>query len=685
MPRTSTGFALYPISCMLPYMQQKTLFMRIGVALAALQMGAFVFSTPPFQGGVWHIAEPLMLAHFVIATLIFAWLAYGYQHKLLAPLPRNLFTVTFVLWLIVQLVTVILSDSPWRAWFSSPSNGEGTAWWIALAAGMLLAAQLWKSASSQRIMLGVAGLVTVILSSLHFMLHDKMLQLGEPLNPWEPNNWPDYLAFFAAYLWLAYSVSVKNTHAMWRLCILAICLLALLHSHNFIGIALICLALVVSVLAQTSATFNHIFAPARAWVVLANIACVLPVGWWAYSFSYQYDDVGLAAEESLLAARNEGMGSRVLLNKVALSTLQHEPSRLVTGNGFGHFTDDLFQHGLVDGTTVFRDGTRNPNWFLLDGTAYHSHSQPMEVLISFGIPGFILFLAFPITLLWILPKQHFWPCAPMIVALAVLSYFWFEIPHVLGIHAIALGALLATCIPATNRKTTWLSPVFCILGAGTMIISAALQWQSIHYGNQLFAAARASDCSTLTPEFLSTDIPRGAERFNEVATSYVIDLATRISQQNVRAGDTECIQKFFAMAKAVAQNPATADYAALLWLQLHYELFISLPHPALDALRAEAKASFADAAIHLAARAPLRDDKTAIFLTNLGEYTQYDVIKQIEILQRILTVTPTHRSAQWLMGYLLAQHPDTQTEGKAMEDDAITRNVERIFPIKQEN
>ncbi|MFO0388242.1 MAG: O-antigen ligase family protein [Alphaproteobacteria bacterium] len=665
-------------------MQQKTLFMRIGIALSALQMGAFIFSTPPFQGGVWHIAEPLMLAHFSIAALIFAWLAYGAMRGLLAPLPRNPFTITFALWLIVQLVTVILSDSPWRAWFSSPGSGEGTAWWMALSAGVALTAQLWRIASYQRALLCVAGFVTIILSSLHFLLHDKMLRLDEPLNPWEPNNWPDYLAFCAAYLWLAYSVSVKNTHAMWRLCILAICLFALLHSHNFIGIVLICSALVISVLAQTSAAFKRIFAPARAWIVLATIAFVLPVSWWVYSFSYQYDDVGLAAEESLFAARNEGLGSRVLLNKVALSTLQHEPSRLVTGNGFGHFTDDLFQHGLVDGTTVFRDGARNPNWFLLDGTGYHSHSQPMEALLSFGILGFMLFLALPITLLWILPKHLFWPCAPMIVALAVLSNFWFEIPHVLGIHALAFGALICVCSPEAAPRKQKSAGALCTIAALAMLASSLLQWNAITYGNRLFAAARSTDCSTITPEFLSEDIPRGAERFNEVAISYVIDLAARIRQQNIRDSDANCVQKFFDTAKAVAQNSATADYAALLWLQLHYELFISLQHPTFDAIRAEAKESFADAAIHLAARAPSRDDKAAIFLMSLGEYTKNDINKQIDILHKILTAVPNHRSAQWLMGYLLAQHPDTQAEGNAMRDDAIKRGVQSVFPIAKE-
>ncbi len=656
--------------------------MRTGLGLICLQLAAFVFSTPPFQGGVWHVAEPLMLAHFIIAALIFMWLGYGYLRGLLTPLPCNLFTYTFALWLGLQLITMIVSDSPWRAWFASPANGEGTGWWIALFAGTLLASQLWKNIFCQQVILWVAALVTVILSSLHFFLHDEMLRLGEALNPWEPNNWPDYLAFFAAYLWIAYSISAKNIHAMWRLCMLAVCLFALLHSHNLIGIALICSALVVSILAQTSATFARIFKPVRAWAVLATIACILPIGWWIYSYQYQYEDMGLAAEESLLAARNEGLGSRVLLNKVAVDALLHEPLRLVKGHGFGHFTDDLFQHGLVDGTTVFQDGKRNPNWFLLDGTAYSSHSQPLEALLAFGLAGLILFLAIPISLLWVLPKQLFWPCAPMIVALAVLGYFWFEIPHVLGMHALALGTLLCVCSQDVAPRRQKRSGAFCTLAALAMLISSWQQVRAIEYGNTVLAAARTSECEDLSPVFLEQDIMRGGERFNEIAISYALDLAARIRQQDIRTGDSECVQKFFDTARLIAHDPATADYAASLWLQLHYELFISLYTPELAPTRTQAKASFADAAIQLAARAPLRDDKTAIFLMSLGDYTENDIGRQMDMLQKILAAAPTHRSAGWLMGYLLAQYPDTQTEGDSMKKNAMNHGVEKVFPVQ---
>jgi hypothetical protein len=681
MPRASTGFALFLISCMLPYMQQKTLFMYIGGVLSALQMGVFIFSTPPFQSGVWHITEPLMLAHYVIAFGIFNWLAYGYSRNWITLPARNAFTLILGTWIALQIITAIFSESPWRSWFGAPPHGEATAWWMALVAGILCNVALWHNKRAQALLIVVAAIATVTLTSLHVFLHDPMLRLGEPLNPWEPNSWPDYLAFFSAYLWLAYSASSKNTHPLWRIVIIAACLFALLNSHNFLGIVLLTAVLIPSVLSQVSARFNEWFVPSRTWRMLAIICLFLPMGWWGYSLHFQHESMGLAAEESIFAARNEGMGSRILLNNVAINTIQHDPTRLLGGNGFGHFTDDLLQYGLVDGVSVFDGTTRKPNWFLLDGTGYHSHSQPMEALLSFGMLGMLLFLAMPAALLWLLPNAVFFVCAPIIVAITMLSYFWFELPHSLGIHALAMAAVIAMLPPTSHTTRSNAPALLCLLAALAMLWTSWSQIHAIDYGKRLFADIRATDCSKLTPAFLAQDIERGAERFNEIAISYVVDLVARIRQQNILSGDAECVEKIFDTTHTISQDTRTSDYAAALWLQLHYELFLSLNHPAFDSLRAKAITSFSDAALAYTARAPYRDDKAAIFLINLGQYTNSDVNKQIDILQRMLQTAPNHRSAQWLMGYLLAQNPATQTDGTSMKQDALNRGVERVFPI----
>ncbi len=682
MSHTSTGFALGHILCMLLTMKQKNLFLYFGLGLGLLQLAAFLFSTPPFQSGVWHITEPLMLAHYIIAFAILNWLAYGYFRKSIVLPARNGFTLAFGAWIALQVIAAALSESSWRAWFGSPAHGEGTAWWIAVTAGMLCNVALLHNKRIQIFLIMAAAITCLLLTSLHVFLHDPMLRPGEPLNPWEPNSWPDYLAFFAAYLWLAYAASEYRHNALWRICIVAVCLFALLSSHNLLGIILLTAALLPGVLSQTSARFNLWLKPSRTWRVVAIFCLMLPAGWWGYSWYFQHDALGLSAEESLFAARNEGMGSRVLLNKVAVETLQHEPTRLLTGNGFGHFTDDLLQHGLVDGVTIFNGQQREPNWFLLDGTAYHSHSQPMEALLSFGVPGLVLFLAIPAALIWLLPASLFFSCAPMVVASTILSYFWFELPHSLGIHALAIAAMAAAlpCAATANRHHN-VPSLLCLITALFMLFTSWHQITAIHYGERVFSAARATNCSKLTQAFLKQDVIRGAERFNEIAISYVLDLVTRTRQAEVRDGDAECLEKIFNTAQAVSRDARTSDYAASLWLQLHYELFLTLNHPTFDALRARAIKSFSDAMMELIARAPNRDDKSAIFLINLPAYTQNNIRSQLDILQQMLNIAPQHRSAAWLMGYLLAQHASTQAEGETMKQNALQRGVEKVFPV----
>ena len=90
---------------------------------------------------------------------------------------------------------------------------------------------------------------------------------------------------------------------------------------------------------------------------------------------------------------------------------------------------------------------------MVDGHTFHSHSQPLEALLSLGLPGLILWFALPLlgAEIYRRPVSGGWRrCWWRINA---LSFFWFQLPICMPYQALAWTALLTLlrAAPALNE------------------------------------------------------------------------------------------------------------------------------------------------------------------------------------------------------------------------------------------
>ncbi|MCE2927336.1 MAG: O-antigen ligase family protein [Rickettsiales bacterium] len=659
----------HPISWLMP-----------GLIIACLQIASFLFSLPWFQVGVWFQVEPMMVAHYLLAALGLIWLIFASKRGIVHVSLAHPLWYAIGAWLLWQCLTVALSPTPWRAWYGATNTGEGTSWWLAWAAQTLLIATLWQYAWCRKSMLTAAFLSIAYLTTMHALFFNAET-IGENINFWLPNPWPDYMAFIIGFFWIAFFCSKESASPLLFFICLAIGLAGLLMSHNITGIALLTAAIAIGVIHHASPLCQRLLRPTRFWRMLACLSCVLPMGWYVYSFYFEHSqEMGYAGQESFLAAKDEGMGSRLVINQVGISALLHEPQRLIMGPGYGHFTDDLLKYGLVDGVAIYVDGARKPNWFLLDGTSHHSHSQPLEALLSFGIPGLVLWLALPMILIATLPSSLFWRCMPLIVALTALAYVWFQIPHVLGFHALAFAAIMAlrkTHDPKPSA-TRWYS-ILLMAVVLLLFASAYGKWQVIRYSERVMHGINTLQCDQLSDALIAEDLARGGLHLNDIGVKFTLS-AIKLGQDANR-DLARCFDKLFVATQAAFEEPRAGALVRLLALNLHYELFLNLGAPVFDDARENAIKTIEDVGIKFSSYAPLRDDKMSVFLTNLDGYSKGSKAKKFELLDRILTTTPNHRPALWLMGDLLMSDPDSYQAGLEMKKTAASRHVERVFPI----
>ncbi|MDX2112450.1 MAG: O-antigen ligase family protein [Alphaproteobacteria bacterium] len=653
-----------------------------GTVIACLQIAAFLFGMPAFHSGYWFQIEPMIMAHFLLAAAGLMWLMVATHRNLVALQLSHPFWLVIGLFLLWQLLTVITSPSPWRAWFGAPNTGEGTGWWIALASQTLLMNSLWRQNLCRKIML-MCGLVSLtVQAGLLAYFYDFLDVAVRKDNAWQPNPWPDYMAFAVGFLWIALLVSHEAKSDRWLFISIAIGMWALLKSDNITGIALLTCAIAMSMVHRTAPWCRKLLRPSPSWRITACLACVIPVSWFFYSFYFTHHDPSAhGVETSFLAAKDEGVGSRLVMNQVAINMFMHEPQRLLYGHGFGMFSDDLLKYGLVDGLATFRGTRYEPNWFLLDGTSYHSHSQPLEAWLSFGIIGFALWLWLCFVIIKTLPRRTFWQSMPLFVGVTVLAYVWFEIPHVLGFHAMMLAAIISThrAVETTSRASPVAHYLLCSIGTLVLLASAYGQWRMIHYSQIMTKHVFNASCDSLPQEFVNQDLARGGERLNEIGSAYIstlIKFSTKLDDRHVL-----CVERLKNSAMQSWDVPQAGGLIRQFSLRLHLALFSDLPLPLFERLNRQAIQSFETVAIRMTSYAPLRDDQLTIFLMNLDGLTQQSDARKFQFLDRILRETPNHRPAMWLMGGLLMQSPESKAAGIQLKKEAARQHVERVYPV----
>ncbi len=590
-------------------------------------------------------------------------------------------------WASIQLINLPFADNFIRSWLGIPQTGEGGAWNFMLAMFTFSAMPLLKSTTYRKILFSAGALSLCVMICLHFNpriffpLEDNYIIS----NPLTPANWPDYLPVIAGWLWIYYACSPGIRTASRHFAMMLIFVAALLVGDNvaaqtilrplFIATNIIILLLLI--FKQTryknslfSAIFAKIFLTLKPWKKLAVAGFLLPLLWLAMAQPSLYLSKRTTSAENAIAAR-------ATFNQAALSTISHEPSILISGNGWGSFNDDMFKYGMVEGVYAFKNGDYLPNSEWLNSNVFHPHDQPLTVLLSLGIIGFAIFIFLPILAFLPLRKSLFWWCVPVLLGINAIGLLWFTLPQIMPFEALAFAGLCAGR-QAKNRVikpiAEWFAAI-AILCALLFLITSWQQLKAINFGERMAKITEENPNNAGIIYFLSEDITRGGDRLIEGIEYHAKQIAGKADSNSMTSDDLGWYKNFMEAAHNAAANKNAGVRLNKLEIYLYMLPFRLNQASSLDKLKPQIKNNLVDAVIRISAKAPLREDYIAPFMVSLGGFTDGNTEKQRKILQDILKVAPSHRSALWLLGSI-----DNNND---MKKQAVDLGVEKVYPVTE--
>ncbi len=671
---------------MVRLISEHTLYARTGLGLFLLQFFIFAGALPPFQYGIWAQTEPVLLALYVGAVLNALWCLYGLKIGALKVAFASPLWVVLGAWLLWQSLTSLAAVNPWRSWLGSPELGEGVAFYSVFMLLIMVATALWQVSRYRQRMLIMAAVVIAV----HCLLF-ALCPLGSDgryiVGSWRPSTWAAYVAFMAGYLWIAFGLMPQRRTRMVSIAVIVGMINALVISHNASAMLLLGAAMTISAIAMGIRTrcFRRFFYPSRTWRVVAMVACVLPLGWVGFSIAFPDIEPYARAIPSLsfLYDKNGSLGSRVSMNRMAVEALSHEPRLWLVGNGWGAFSDITFAYALISGVHLFSNGVMNPNSELINGYAYHSHNEPLEVLLSVGLVGMMLWLLIPIVAIGSIPRRCFWWCVPMLVGLVWVSNVWFELAQCLPFKVLAMAAIAS--VPRSDGKT-WRVPVKA-LSLGVMCIVLIAGWAGVQYWHfmryemQLRDAAHALPYEDYTQEWVEQDIRLGGDRLRNSAEFFSSWIMLKDKNQRLDDNDRGWYARFIEAARHASESPLVVGYTLTLEMKLYYRAVMGITAPAFNPLKASIMSDMYLALLRLTMKAPQRDDLTAPILMDLALFTADQPQRQIDLLNELLSIAPNNRGALWVLGGLLRHVSGREAEGLDMQRKAASLGVERVYPV----
>ena len=455
------------------YFFSTALDISVLTTLCILQF-AFVFGLPWVDNGIWPQVEgPAAAIHLLSALLALlvgvkiAMKDSRYIEALSSWVVVALFAFAFV-----GLALSPFSDSPMRSINGTMKHGVGVLWNFELAVATLAAVALWRDLCMRRVLVGSVVLAAAIVIGLYLYPENP---LGIPLGFYE---WVGMLALSAAGIVLFDSRKPRGEgHSFSLYTILIAATLAIMGyavSENR-AVLLAAAAITVFFVSDLIPGIRYLInkpsvraASVVAVIVSLTIAVyaagpyiekrIIADGPSSYSTYVQSEAV-----VDKVAVQDSSMGtiwSRSYLVRVLFSELNSSRAALLTGFGFGHFSE-AYEHNMRDVPgRLFSSAVPSASltyWDAHTSANFHSHNMLAETLMAVGIPGVIAWLSVFAAMSW---GSRSGTAAAL--GIAVIGSLWFPVNHMLGGLAVLLSAT-AAARPVGQKATNRLS------GAGSLI------------------------------------------------------------------------------------------------------------------------------------------------------------------------------------------------------------------------
>jgi hypothetical protein len=661
-------------------------FIFTGMALALLFFTLGFYGLPIFLHGYWN-DEPIALVMFVLSALSALWLGTGTACGWIQIgfTRGNVLLNCWLAWVAWQIIPTLFAATPWRSWFGPPEQSEGLAWYLCASLLMLQFAMLWHSVRFRKYLLASSFAAMFILAVLHFISDERNNLLAGFIFPLLPDRyfiklipyvWPDYLGYMAAWWWLALMLTFRDIKLRWLFVFVLAELFILLASSNHGAFGLISYAILITLAVRVAQYWglSHFREASYVWRRSALIVLLLPVVWLIASPYIKVDYKGGASQS---------IPARVLYNHISMRAIAHEPSRLLTGKGWGQSADDFYKYALIRDMHIYDNGVHKPNWGLIRGYNYHSHNMAAETLLSLGIIGFLLWLVMPILAIQTLSSASFWPVVPVLVAVTLLSHLWFALPQTMPFQALC-WFLLIRQYPATKPQAVFMFPrsgaLSFLLAFGLLVWSSYEQFRAIDYSRHMVDPYGVFSGKPLTAEYMQQDIKRGGDRLR----TYFITTTKRMvqSKHKLEPKHLALYRNYIESAEAMAKYPRIGAYNGIAILYGYNVLLSNLRVPLLDELQKRMRSNYFEMALLHTKRAPYREDAIAPYLASMYEsFAVKNPQKLMGVVQLLLESHPSHRSALWIGGKALAGQASFEQQGIDMMRSALALGADKVYMI----
>lgn len=626
--------------------------------------------------GVWYQSSPVVGALFAGAALCtggLALAAFSAPQAVILALRHPLVVIPVVisLW---SWAAPAYTGAAVQSFFGAPQIGLGGAWFLSLAV-MTGGARYVLYCLDQKwanILVGIA-----LASALAIVASDLWAPGG-----WRPFFFSDYLAFHALYIWVIATYWLP--HARWSAWIgLILCGVIVFSTGNrtAYGAFIVAVASLFTVQYLQSRFSAASLRRLSVWGI-GLLAVLTPVG------IYYLHRIGLP--DSVPHDIIYTFKSRSLLLETVIFGIINNPAMLLTGIGWGNFSELVFSQIPIDQTAIWAPAAARAGddylWEALWQLHFHTHNELTEHLASGGLPSLALWLTYLVLVPLLAPQEKLATAIAFTVGYVLLSAMWFQMPGGLALMAMAVTGLgpkphvPAAAEPSPSRRP-W-SAVFAALAFLTLAATSATTFMNGYTAAQNVERNFAPNSTFIQP-FCGGDAPTvgaGLTEFSELMKSFAtsnIDLLR--AGKDVEAWRFKRLDDYLCRAdELMAQGGPLSVGVRALTLRSD---FAFPPNPLKQKdFEARLYSGWDKNVTWVLTRAPSRTDLALPYLSWL--LAKGAEAQALQLSDHMLKANPADPVGLWFSGVVLLNDISTKSEGIQRLKRALHNNIEKIMPVE---
>jgi low affinity Fe/Cu permease len=629
---------------------------------------AIFLALPPFYISIWVQVEGTMPWLHTIAALAAlgcaALAAIGdpraraaLRHPLVL-IPAGLFGLAVVLLPATTLPALSL--------LGAPEHGFGALAFLDLAALTAAAFVALSDSTWKRVALGVTFVTVAGAFILDALFRAKAT--------WAPFFFGDYLAFYAVLVFAILGVLLGRRPFAFAAASLLCLFLVVLSSNKgailAVGGASVLLPFFWRDGPRRTAVFFSLLMPFIVGGAIVLVGSTFPEDQRGVLNAV----TGFGSLPVLLVDSWASLWSRAMLVVVASYSFFDEPWRLLTGFGWGHYNESLLANLLVvQGRLHEYIGPSHVYWDAIRRADFHSHNQYFEALLSSGIAGAGLFLAYGVAGVIYAPIERRRLALFVVLTLVTLQSFWFQMPHTVPVMAIAM-AVLVGAPPMVRAERRW--DYIAVAGASACCLVLIVGAFVAGYVSRNISAERA-EIDRIAQSGAGSFKRHAAAGLREIYDAALIQQAFGLARDNSDQDATTVLQAYLAPSIG-GEGPKTLKFSISVANALSGLFFAD---PDFIARIGVTERDFRRSIEHVIRLAPRRADITIPYFNFLLAAGREG--EALELANIILARRPDDAVALWFSGIVLLGREATGVAGMRNLRRSLAFGVRNLMPIDE--